>query len=573
MIKKKYFLVLIIFLTLAFPFELLASSEKVALIIGNSNYQYLSKLDNTINDAKAIQKSLNEIGFKTVISTDISSEETRKQIRKFALESKDSSIALVFYAGHGAQVSGENYLLPTDMEVPKIESDIQLTGVSIDSLINSLGSKTKIVFLDACRDNPALIKSLSKGRGSYQNGLATAKASSDNSHGVFIAYATDAGNIALDGVSSENSPFTKALLKNIKKPISIDDMFSMVTNDVRIMTKNKQRPYKYASLNGVVCLTNKCAAHAYSDNHDDSLDIASQLKNKEKKIAMLDKDKSNQNNSIKEINSAVLSLSKDDIEEVDEWILVNRSNDDLPQKSSLSVMPSSIKREGDLANIKVRWDKTESGFFSKNKSFNIDGWSFDCKNKKGGVYSSDTFDSNGKLIDSFQFQDPKDKSKMTSEYNSEASRQTLGFTMFSLACNPEKLIPAIEKKFLNKDLWTFAYQLSDGGRAHYLKQSITKTGDTVDLVWGFFYPNPIKLEDTITGSSFKQYYNPKITKYIATTKIFCNENKAISINEYGYGENDKYVFLYGGGGESAHFNKYDVLPKSGFEVVFNEACK
>ena len=225
MIKKKYFLVLIIFLTLAFPFELLASSEKVALIIGNSNYQYLSKLDNTINDAKAIQKSLNEIGFKTVISTDISSEETRKQIRKFALESKDSSIALVFYAGHGAQVSGENYLLPTDMEVPKIESEIQLTGVSIDSLINSLGSKTKIVFLDACRDNPALIKSLSKGRGSYQNGLATAKASSDNSHGVFIAYATDAGNIALDGVSSENSPFTKALLKNIKKPISIDDMF------------------------------------------------------------------------------------------------------------------------------------------------------------------------------------------------------------------------------------------------------------------------------------------------------------------------------------------------------------
>ncbi|MEN9656522.1 MAG: hypothetical protein RL311_1509, partial [Bacteroidota bacterium] len=293
--KKVFLFILVVFFYI--PVNLLAANEKVALIIGNSNYQHLSKLNNTINDAKAIQKSLNDIGFKTTIATDITSEETRKQIRKFSLESKDSPIALIFYAGHGAQVFGENYLLPTDMEIPKIESDIQLTGISVDNLLNSLGSKTKIVFLDACRDNPALIKSLSKGRGSYQNGLAAAKVSTESSSGVFIAYATDAGNVALDGSNSENSPFTSALLKNIKKPISIDDMFSMVTNDVRIITKNKQRPYKYASLNGVVCLTNKCAAYAYSDNQDDNLDIASQLKNKEKKIAMIDNDEKNQNTS------------------------------------------------------------------------------------------------------------------------------------------------------------------------------------------------------------------------------------------------------------------------------------
>ena len=143
--KKVFLFILVVFFYI--PVNLLAANQKVALIIGNSNYQHLSKLNNTINDAKAIQKSLNDIGFKTTIATDITSEETRKQIRKFSLESKDSPIALIFYAGHGAQVFGENYLLPTDMEIPKIESDIQLTGISVDNLLNSLGSKTKIVFL------------------------------------------------------------------------------------------------------------------------------------------------------------------------------------------------------------------------------------------------------------------------------------------------------------------------------------------------------------------------------------------------------------------------------------------
>lgn len=567
----KKLLSFIIFLCFYIPLNLLAFDEKVALIIGNSNYQHLSKLSNTINDAKAIQKSLTDIGFKTTLATDITSEGTRKQIRKFSLESKDSSIALVFYAGHGAQVFGENYLLPTDIEIPKIESDIQLTGVSVDDLLNSLGSKTKIVFLDACRDNPALIKSLSKGRGSYQNGLAEAKSSNNSASGVFIAYATDAGNVALDGSNSENSPFTRALLKNIKKPISIDDMFSMVTNDVRLITKNKQRPYKYASLNGVVCLTSKCAAYAYSDNHDDNLDIASQLKNREKKIAMLDDNKKDKDNYVDEINSTIMSLTKDDFDEVDDWIVVNHSIDP-GKKTILSIQPSSIRKNGDIAKILARWENIESGFFSKENSFSIGGWSFDCKNKKGGAYSSDEFDKFGNLINSFQFHDPNDKSKMDADYNSAEGRRTLGFNILSLACNPERMIPNLEKKFLNKDLWTFGYQTSDNGRAHFLKDSIIKNGDTVDFYWGFFYSSPIKLGDTTVGASFKGFNTPKITKYIAKSKLYCSEKKALSMNESAYGENDRYVFLYGTG-DSSQFIKYDVIPGSGFEKLANEVCK
>jgi uncharacterized caspase-like protein len=128
--------------------------------------------------------------------------------------------------------------------------------------INSIGSNTKIVFLDACRDNPALFKNLVKGRGGSPIGLAPASASNFNpakpGGGIFIAYATDAGAVADDG-HGQHSPFTQALLSNMQKPISIDDMFSLVTKEVRLVTKNTQRPFKYASLENIACLTPACS--------------------------------------------------------------------------------------------------------------------------------------------------------------------------------------------------------------------------------------------------------------------------------------------------------------------------
>ena len=149
-------------------------------------------------------------------------------------------------AGHGAQVNGENYLLPIDMDIPQTESDIRLSSIKVDDVINSIKSKNKIIFLDACRDNPALVKSLAKGRGSYSRGLADNKGNYDlqKSGGIFIAYATDAGNIADDGNPDSNSPFTEAFLKYAGEPISIDDVFSKITSEVRKNTNQKQRPFK-----------------------------------------------------------------------------------------------------------------------------------------------------------------------------------------------------------------------------------------------------------------------------------------------------------------------------------------
>src|SRR6202043_1306685 len=143
------------------------------------------------------------------------------------------------------------YVLPVDISIPQTESDIQLTGLKVDDLVNSIRSSTKIVFLDACRDNPALFKNLAKGRGGRAAGLAPTVGSSLDpgkpGGGIFIAYATDSGSIAADG-AGKHSPFTQALLRYMQELMSIDDMFSFVTKEVRLVTDNAQRPYKYASL-------------------------------------------------------------------------------------------------------------------------------------------------------------------------------------------------------------------------------------------------------------------------------------------------------------------------------------
>jgi uncharacterized caspase-like protein len=113
---------LILFLIAFFcliSFNAFSANDRIALIIGNSKYQNLGKLNNTINDAKAIEKNLKEIGYKTKIVFDVNENQIRKEIKSFALESERASLALLFYAGHGAQVYGDNYILPIDLEIPQ----------------------------------------------------------------------------------------------------------------------------------------------------------------------------------------------------------------------------------------------------------------------------------------------------------------------------------------------------------------------------------------------------------------------------------------------------------------------
>src|SRR5690606_35106529 len=139
-------------------------------------------------------------GYRTRLVLDADEMTLRREVRDFAGLSASADIALVYYAGHGAQIGGQNYLLPTDMGIPERETDILLTGLKVDDLINSLMATTKIVFLDACRDNPALVRNLVSGRGGVTRGLAPANGGTllppAAGGGVFIAYATDSGAVA-----------------------------------------------------------------------------------------------------------------------------------------------------------------------------------------------------------------------------------------------------------------------------------------------------------------------------------------------------------------------------------------
>ncbi len=340
--------------------------SRVALVIGNSNYSNLPKLSNPASDARAITDILKSMGYKARLLIDGSEQNMRREIRQFAGDSETAEVALVFYAGHGAQINGSNYLLPTDIDIPRTEVDIQFSGLKVDDLVNSIRSNTKIVFLDACRDNPALFKNIVKGRGASPAGLAPAASSNFEQRpggGVFIAYATDAGAVAEDG-SGKHSPFTQALLRNIEKAISIDDMFSLVTKEVRLVTKNAQRPYKYASLENIVCVAPNCSKPQTSASNFSSNSVSAnpveqaqrseaeelQVAIASKKIAALETflERYPETQKLTEVKNIIGSLKR---AELSEWILFAIGNKRIPWY----VQMSSIQRLQDRAAVKVRY--------------------------------------------------------------------------------------------------------------------------------------------------------------------------------------------------------------------------
>ena len=299
----------------------------------------LPRLSNPANDARSVDDVLQQIGFTVKLVLDASEQDIRREVRKFASESDKADIALVFYAGHGAQVNGENFLLPVDIEVARTEADIQLTGLKVDDLVNSIRSNTKIVFLDSCRDNPVLFKNLVKGRSAQSPGLAPTVGSNlgpiKPGGGVFIAYATEAGSIADDG-SGKHSPFTQALLSNLQKPISIDDMFTLVTKEVRFITKNTQRPYKYASLENIVCLTGSCQSGDSSIVPSDPVQQAQRSESQDLQIALQTKNPAALETYLQkypdsakrtEVLKTISSLRRS---EFDEWTLFEMANKQFP---------------------------------------------------------------------------------------------------------------------------------------------------------------------------------------------------------------------------------------------------
>jgi hypothetical protein len=549
---SKYLLVLLTQFYIAANAQ--AAIERMALVIGNSNYLNIGKLQNTTNDARDIQRNLNQIGFKTKLVIDADEVALRRAIKSFASESSDSKIALVYYAGHGAQINGENYLLPTDLEVPKREADIKLSAIKVDDVVNSLKSSVKIIFLDACRDNPALSKSLSKGRGAFRGGLAAAKSSSDDLGSLFIAYATDSGNVALDGEGQKNSPFTKALLKYIKQPISIDDMFSLVTREVRLSTKNAQRPYKYASLEGVVCLTQKCGTTSVvaeekvpektSSPQEQDLAIASSSEDPQIIFNFLSKYPESKDRS-----ALLQKLRELDYGWKDLWL---QFEVDVELRAPLYIRPSSIKNIGSRFTLEVRSFVENAGELKKyppNYLYTKQYFVMDCNLKKSSVYQISKYDKNEKLISDLQFGDPR-----FIDLNLDISSDdpgNLAWTYRSAACNPEQLNPLLIQGEVNSKKWERLYSVGDRLDYFFKTDSVVAEREIREFLVKFEFRNPKNMSETkfpdnkslwLPGT--EGYINTPIIKTIVIKNRFdCKNASSVMLRESYYDQLDRYVFF------------------------------
>jgi uncharacterized caspase-like protein len=233
-----------------------ASAERrVALVLGNSAYRHAPALANPVHDAQAISEQLVQLGFEVVSGYDLTKLQTQETIEQFARQVRGAQIATFFYAGHGLQVAGNNYLLPVDAALED-ETSLDFEAVQIDFILRQMSRETsvRLVFLDACRDNP-LAEVLAKSGGVKTTGSGLAEIQIENGgEGTLIAFAASPNQVAYDG-SGEHSPFSAALIAHLRdKNVSISEAMNRVTGDVFKATAGKQRPWINVSLTTDVIL-------------------------------------------------------------------------------------------------------------------------------------------------------------------------------------------------------------------------------------------------------------------------------------------------------------------------------
>ncbi len=226
---------------LAQPSASVASGQAHALVIGNAAYPGSARLANPLNDSQAISRKFAELGFAVTRIDDGNREALVRGLSQFQRKAASSQITVLYYSGHGMQIDGINYLLPVDVDINKPAS-LKLQAVSLDTVIGDyLPGKVRIVFLDACRDNPAASSTV---RG-FNRGLAPIQAPT----GTLIAFATRDGGVAEDG-TGKHSPFTQALLDLIAEPEDISLVLRKVRDKVMRDTSGRQQPWEYGSLSG-----------------------------------------------------------------------------------------------------------------------------------------------------------------------------------------------------------------------------------------------------------------------------------------------------------------------------------
>ena len=226
------------------------AQQRVALVIGNGAYGPPAALANPANDAGDMAAALEALGFQVILGLDLDKAGFDGKIRAFAAALENADTGLLFYAGHGLQVGGQNYLVPIDARLGR-ERDLDFEAVRLEFILKQMEldreGRTNIVLLDACRDNP-LSRNLARSMGTRSAGVGSGLAQVQTGVGTFIAYATQPGNVALDG-QGRNSPFTQALAKRLAEPgRNLTALMIEVRNDVLSATGGRQVPWDHSAL-------------------------------------------------------------------------------------------------------------------------------------------------------------------------------------------------------------------------------------------------------------------------------------------------------------------------------------
>jgi len=242
-------------LILAFSVGIARAEKRVALVIGNSAYKNAPALMNPKNDAQDIGKSLRDLGFFTIVATDLDRNGMNDVLDRFSRAVGGAEIALVYYSGHGMQFAGKNYLLPVEARLENAEDVNRFRLMPVDDIFDVLqgAQGARIVILDACRNNPVeddIKRRMASIPGASRDAYLTRGLSRVSANGLIVAYATQANDVASDG-SGRNSPFASALLRNLDKPgLDVRQMFFNVQDEVDRVTAGKQRPELSISLVG-----------------------------------------------------------------------------------------------------------------------------------------------------------------------------------------------------------------------------------------------------------------------------------------------------------------------------------
>jgi uncharacterized caspase-like protein len=223
---------------------------RVALVIGNSAYKHAATLDNPRHDAADMAAALRKLNFKVIDGVDLDKAAFDRKVAEFAGALRGASVGLFFYAGHGLQVGGQNYLVPVDAQADTAAAlDFQMVRLDLVQRTMEREAQTNILFLDACRDNP-LARNLARSMGTRSTEIGRGLAAAESGVGTLISFSTQPGNVALDG-EGRNSPYAGALVRQLSA--ASDDLSAIliaVRNDVMTVTQRRQVPWEHSAMTG-----------------------------------------------------------------------------------------------------------------------------------------------------------------------------------------------------------------------------------------------------------------------------------------------------------------------------------